>query len=196
VAIALHNINNVDDYSIKHNQNLEDKLMKLVAPCWQYHASFIAYLESLGDEERYPFTLDLDSRDFAQYLQVLENYANGVALPEKTAQNSTLWLVEDGEIIGVTNIRHYLNEYIEHCGGHIGLGIKPSSRGQGYGSKLMGLSIEYLAQLGVKSAHVHCYKNNISSAKAIIANGGSLDSEIIENNQIIQRYIVDTSAYI
>ena len=90
----------------------------------------------------------------------------------------------------MTNIRHYLNKDIEYCGGHIGLSIRPSHRAKGYGNQLMRLSIEKLYDMGINTVHIHCYKDNTPSAKAIIANGGELNSELTHDNKVVQRYLV------
>jgi len=163
--------------------------MELVEPAEKYYESYISYIKELGNEERYPFTLDLEFKDFSTYLGQLHDFSIGKNLPTNAVQNTTLWLVEDSHIVGVTNLRHHLNERIRHCGGHIGLSIRPSSRSKGVGSTLMQLSIEQLLVMGVKEIHIHCHKTNVSSAKIILNNGGILDSEITESNEIVQRYI-------
>lgn len=164
--------------------------MELQSPSVRYQASYCEYIESLGNEERYPFTLDLPHENFDQWLATVQGYAQGLNLPANAATNSTLWLIEDSEIIGVTNIRHHLNDVIKHCGGHIGLSIKPSHRGTGLGKKLMQLSIERLFSLGVNEVHIHCYKHNPASAQAIIANNGVLHSELDLDGNIVQRFVV------
>ncbi|MFD2164742.1 GNAT family N-acetyltransferase [Thalassotalea euphylliae] len=165
--------------------------MELVKPSSRYKQSYLAYIKELGDEERYPFTLDLDFTHFDQLLITLDDYSQGKNLPSFTVQNTTLWLVEGEELVGVTNLRHCLNAQIEHCGGHVGLGIRPSSRGKGLGNLLMQLSIEKLTTMGVKHVHIHCYKSNVSSAKTITNNGGELASEFEDAGQTIQRYLVN-----
>ena len=163
--------------------------MKLVTPSITYQESYLSYIKELGDEERYPFTLDIEFNNFTTLLKQLDDFASGKNLPEGAVQNSTLWLVDNNEIVGVTNLRHYLNEAITHCGGHIGLSIRPSRRGNGLGNQLMQLSIDHLKMLGVHHIHIHCYKDNEASANAILHCGGILDSEIEDNNHIVQRYI-------
>ena len=164
--------------------------MTLIRPSMEYRPSYLKYIAELGDEERYPFPLDFDCSDFQRMLDKIDDFANGVNLPSGFVQSSTFWLVEANEIIGVTNIRHRLNRAIEHCGGHIGLGIRPSYRGKGLGRLLMQLSIEWLLKRGVDPVHIHCYKNNPASANTIIANGGTLHSELDMDHQVVQRFLV------
>ena len=167
--------------------------MQLVSPSVKYKASYIEYIKELGAEERYPFTLDFEHTNFPELINKLDEYSNGVNIPNDAVPSSTFWLVDDNELIGVTNIRHYLNDRIEYCGGHIGLGVRPAYRGKGLGNMLMKLSIQKLADMGVNPIHIHCYKNNMASVKVIIDNGGVLDSELSQNGEIIQRFVLIAS---
>ena len=167
--------------------------MQLITPTHHYQKSYCQYIRELGDEERYPFPLDFEHNDFPALLDKINNFTQGKNIPEHMVPSTTLWLVDNNELIGVTNLRHYLNEKIAHCGGHIGLGIRPSYRGKGLGYLLMKLSIDTLLKRGVHDIHIHCYKENIASARVITANNGMLDSEIIDSDHVIQRYRIKTS---
>ena len=164
--------------------------MRLLKPSKLLADSYDRYIKDLGSEERYPFPLDFDYSNFEKYLEKIEDFALGKNLPEGYVQSTTLWLVEENEIVGVTNIRHELNSSIRHIGGHIGLSIKPSARGKSLGVKLMKMSILFLKDLGVNKVHIHCEKSNTASSKTIQACGGVLESEVSHNKEIIERYIV------
>tara|TARA_R110000851_G_scaffold179245_1_gene326272 strand:- start:1592 stop:2095 length:504 start_codon:yes stop_codon:yes gene_type:complete len=165
--------------------------VQLILPNPAYEESYKEYIQELGDEVRYPFPLDFDHSDFSKLLEKLDSFKNGTGLPEGFVPATTYWLVEDGELIGVSNLRHYLNDWLRHAGGHIGLGIRPSYRGKGLGSLLLRLSVEKAVELGIKEAHVYCHKGNEPSARMIRANGGELESEIEDDGEIIQRYVVN-----
>ncbi|VAW42425.1 hypothetical protein MNBD_GAMMA01-1729 [hydrothermal vent metagenome] len=165
--------------------------MKLISPTLEYQDSYISYIKELGGEERYPFPLDFEYENFVDLLKKLDDYANGLNISNNMVPSSTFWLIQNNEIIGVTNIRHYLNKEIEFCGGHVGLGIRPSSRGKGVGKFLMAESIKNLNLIGVKVVHIHCYKDNLASSAMIVANGGNLISEFSDQSKVIQRYVVN-----
>jgi len=166
--------------------------VELVRPIEKYENSYRAYIAELGDEERYPFPMDFDHRDFPSLLHRLSDFENGRNLPEGFVPSSTYWLVENGELVGVSNLRHFLNERIINAGGHIGLGIRPQARGRGLGILLLSLTIAEARKKGIGELHIHCHKHNTASAKMIIANGGVLISEIQDAGSagLIQRYIV------
>ncbi|AKS41155.1 GNAT family N-acetyltransferase [Wenzhouxiangella marina] len=164
----------------------------LIDPTPRYEASYLRYLDELGQEERYPFPLDFDASDFSALLVRLDDLRAGRNLPEGRVPSSTYWLVEGDEIIGVSNLRHALNEAIREVGGHIGLGVRPSRRGEGLGSELMALTIGRAWQRGMAELYIHCYRDNAASARMIRANGGQLHSEIEVGQppRIVQRYRV------
>src|SRR5699024_6384803 len=107
------------------------------------------YILELGDEERYPFPLDFDHSNFEELLSKLDKFRKGKDLPDGYVPASTFWLVDRDEILGVSNLRHFLNDRIRHAGGHIGLGIH-----------LLGLTLQQAYALGITEVHIHCHKVN------------------------------------
>lgn len=166
--------------------------VELVRPSKKYKRSYRAYIAELGGEERYPFPLDFDHKDFPALLHRLNDFAVGRNLPEGYVPSSTYWLVEHGELVGVSNLRHFLNERIFNAGGHIGMGIRPQSRGRGLGNLLLSLTIAEARKRGIAEQHIHCHKHNEASARMIMANGGVLVSEISDGKSadLIQRYVI------
>lgn len=167
--------------------------IKLVAPDSCYQQSYHRYIQELGDEERYPFPLDFDYQDFPAYLARLKEIEQGINLPTGYVPSSTYWLVENDELIGVSNLRHHLNDTIRHTGGHIGLSIRPSHRRKGLSKTLLQLTIGKAKAMGIETVHIHCYRHNTASARMIQACGGVLESEVILDQgsepEIIQRYL-------
>jgi predicted acetyltransferase len=166
--------------------------IRLLLPCHDYEQSYREYIAELGTEERYPFTLDFEYSDFSTLLKRIDDFANGINIPEGYVPSSTYWLIKGQELIGVSNLRLHLNDRIRHCGGHIGLGIRPSYRGCGLGSRLLALTVNEARKKDISEIHIHCYKNNEASARMIIRNGGELDSEIAYGNhaEVVQRYVL------
>lgn len=166
--------------------------MELIAPSLNFEASYYEYIEELGNEERYPFPLDFDHKDFPALLSRLEEIKNGINLPENYVASSTYWLVDQDEIVGVSNLRHELNDHIRFMGGHIGLSIKPSKRGHGLGKTLMAETLKEAARKGIQEVHIHCEKSNPASAQLIQSCGGVLHSEVAGDAHpgVVQRFII------
>lgn len=165
---------------------------ELVLPGLEFERSYHSYIAELGTEERYPFPLDFPHEDFPALLKRLESLAQGTLVPERYVPSSTFWLVDGLEIIGVSNLRHHLNNRLRRFGGHIGLGIRPSYRGRGFGSLLMSLTIQEAKRREIERIHIHCHKGNKASVRTIISNGGILESEGYDegSKDAVQRYMV------
>lgn len=125
---------------------------------------------------------DFDS--FLENLEIKEGNKDGL-VPDTTL----FCLDKDRNIfVGAVNIRHYLNEYLLQCGGHIGDGIRPSERRKGYATAMIGLALKECKKLGIDKVLMCCDKENIGSAKSIQKNGGVLENEIEKDGTIEQRY--------
>lgn len=165
--------------------------MKLIKPKENYQSSYHSYIKELGEEERYPFPLDFDHSDFPAMLGRIKQFELGNNLPAGYVPSSTYWLVDNSEIIGVSNLRHCLNDQLRITGGHIGLGIRPSCRGKKRSIQLLQMTLAKAAAMDIKEVHIHCYRENLASAKMIEACGGVLDSEVLADGHTVLRYVVE-----
>ncbi len=120
--------------------------------------------------------------DFGRYLAAITDQAGHITLPtgEKVRKVpfSLHWLCDGDLFIGEASIRHQLDARLMQEGGHIGYGIRPSHRGQGYGKRILALSLLECRRLGIERVLVTCLDSNIPSARIIEANGGQLENVI------------------
>ena len=130
---------------------------------------------------------------FPKY-DMYEDWLNAVVRLQTEASTgfvrcSTYFAIVDSELIGMTSIRHTLNEALRFDGGHIGYSVHPSWRKRGYATQMLALALDECNKLGVINVLVTCLKTNVGSAKTIINNGGILDCEFIDaNGNMSQRY--------
>lgn len=141
----------------------------------------------------------------------LENYINDYSLWVKIIKNNwnspisnglvpahTYFFIRknDNKIIGMIDIRLYLNDYLEKFGGHIGYSIRPTERTKGYSKINLYLALKDCKSFGLKKVLITCNRNNIASARTIKALGGALSDEIFdeEMNMTVQRYWIDTES--
>jgi predicted acetyltransferase len=120
--------------------------------------------------------------DFEGYLAAITDQRGHITLATgervRKVPFSLHWLTEGDAFIGEASIRHRLNAHLLQEGGHIGYGIRPSRRGQGYGKRILALALAQCRRLGIERVLVTCLDANIASAKIIEANGGRLENLI------------------
>ena len=152
------------------------KSFKLVEPSNTYRDSFIAMAQEFQavGETRYELLLPQLENDFAGYVQLLQNQKDGIGLQEGHVPQTTLWSVENDEMIGVIHIRHSLTPTLEKIGGHIGYQIRPSRRRKGYGTRQLTLALEVVRAWGWEKVLITCNDDNTGSARIIESNGGEL----------------------
>ena len=94
------------------------------------------------------------------------------------------------KLIGVFSLKHTLNDYLFQFGGHVGYAVRPSEKGKGYATKILSLGLMEAEKLGIAKVLAVCSKQNLSSARVIVKNGGVLENEIWdpEEKEMIQRY--------
>ena len=173
--------------------------LELVQPSTHLRDSYRALIAEFvaNGNALVPFTLSFDHTDFDAFLAKLADCAIGVGVPDGFVAHSTFWLVRGGtEVVGVSNIRHALTPGLLRDGGSIGYGIRPTARRQGLGIAILGLSLPRAAELGVSRALVTCGEPNVASAKAIMRNGGVLESEeyVADRGEVVQRYWISHPA--
>ncbi len=88
-------------------------------------------------------------------------------------------------------IRHFLNDYLEKFGGHIGYSVRKSERQKRYAKKMLELALEKCKELNINRVLLTCSKDNIPSMKTILSQGGVLENEVLEGERITCRYWID-----
>ena len=84
--------------------------MRLTRPSGALEASYRDLLTEIraAGERLIPFPLAFPTDDFGVFLRTLEDHSRGIGLPEGFVPNSTFWLVDGDEVVGVSNLRHAL----------------------------------------------------------------------------------------
>ena len=139
--------------------------------------AFLELLENWDGASGFNMLYDLIAEmDFSSYLNILRESKEGVNLPEGNVPSTSLFAFKGSEIIGKVSIRHTLNQYLENAGGHIGYGVLPNYRGQGYATQMLRESLRYCQKLGLKKVLVTCDETNLGSVKVIEKNGGVFEN--------------------
>ncbi|MES2789202.1 MAG: GNAT family N-acetyltransferase [Planctomycetota bacterium] len=143
-----------------------------------------------ANEPLVPFPLSFPNEDFSAFLTRLAGCAQGVGIPSGFVSHSTYWLVSDGEVVGVSNLRHALTDALRHEGGSIGYGIRPSARGRGFAKEILRQTLIRARELGLTEVWLTCDQTNLASICTILSQGGLfISEELLEDRQdIVRRY--------
>ena len=97
---------------------------------------------------------------------------------------------DDGKIVGMLQLRHYLNEILERYSGHIGYAVCPSERRKGYATQMLAAGLEECRARGMSRVMLSCTPENEASRRTILRNGGVYDSTVLEpeRGRYLERY--------
>ena len=169
---------------------------RLVAPAVAWEEAFREMAEEFraAGERFHADVYGEIATHFAAYVRRLKRYDQGRGIATGMVPYATYWLTtEDGRIVGECRLRYRLTPGLLHEGGHIGYGIRPSARRQGFGTRILALTLEKAREHGIRQTLVTCDTDNIGSARIIERNGGVLENEVISRHsgKPVSRYWID-----
>lgn len=168
--------------------------MKLIEPTAEYCRQIQAYRQEFLDSgDSMDGTGSLrrmeDPEEWVEHCRLSKNPDN---VPEGRVPATQYIFVreEDYKIVGMLQIRHVLNDYLEKYGGHIGYSVAPSERRKGYASQMLKTALPKCKELGIDKVLITCIDNNEASRKTILANGGQYESTVYEPEEklFLERY--------
>jgi len=121
---------------------------------------------------------NLQPLEFRDFLFKNINSARGIDLSVPHVPSTRYWLILDDRPVGYGKLRHYLNTSLRKIGGHIGYCIRPSERGKGYGSILLGEMLKKAAEKSIPKALVTCLDTNTASRGVAEHNGGKFEGVV------------------
>ncbi len=131
-----------------------------------------------------------------EYIKFCMACENPVTVPKDLVPATQFILVRksDDKLVGMIQVRHCFNAFLEIFGGHIGYSVRPSERRKGYAKKMLGMVLPFCKQIGLENVLVTCIEGNVGSEKAILANGGIYESTVYNSktNVNLKRFWIAT----
>ncbi len=122
----------------------------------------------------------------AAYLQNLVDRSAGKGVPASRVPGPTYWLLNDeGRIVGMSRLRHRLNDALLIDGGHIGYYIRPSERRKGHGNAVLALTLVEARKLGLTRVLLTADSDNAGSVGVIEGNGGRREDERVDDSGVL-----------
>ena len=145
----------------------------LIKPNLSYADEITKYKEeSLKENPLINGAAGLDNfSSIKDWLEELKKRSSEATVPEGLVPSSTYLGVreKDNHIIGMIDIRHYLNEYLTQVGGNIGYSVRKTERNKGYAKQMLKLALEKCKELKIKKVLITCDEDNIASEKVILS---------------------------
>ena len=149
-----------------------DKII-LVKPDLSYADEIIKYKEeSLKENPLINGAAGLNNFSSIEgWLEELKMKSSEDTIPEGLVPSTTYLAVReiDNYIVGMIDIRHYLNEFLTQVGGNIGYDVRKSERNKGYAKQMLKLALEKCKDLKMKKVLITCDEDNIASEKVILS---------------------------
>ena len=171
-----------------------DKII-LVKPDLSYADEIIKYKEeSLAESLIINGSAGLDRFSSIEvWLEELKKRSCEDTVPKGLVPSSTYLAVreKDNYIVGMIDIRHYLNEYLTQVGGNIGYGVRKTERNKGYAKQMLKLALEKCKELKIKKVLITCDEDNIASEKVILSANAKLEDIRNVDGENKKRFWID-----
>ena len=171
-----------------------DKII-LVKPDLSYADEIIKYKEeSLAESPIINGSAGLDRFSSIEiWFEELKKRSCEDTVPKGLVPSSTYLAVreKDNYIVGMIDIRHYLNEYLTQVGGHIGYGVRKTERNKGYAKQMLKLALEKCKELKIKKVLITCDEDNIASEKVILSTNAKLEDIRNVDGENKKRFWID-----
>ncbi|MBF1195702.1 MAG: GNAT family N-acetyltransferase [Fusobacterium periodonticum] len=171
-----------------------DKII-LVKPDLSYADEIIKYKEeSLAESPIINGSAGLDRFSSIEiWFEELKKRSCEDTVPKGLVPSSTYLAVreKDNYIVGMIDIRHYLNEYLTQAGGHIGYGVRKTERNKGYAKQMLKLALEKCKELKIKKVLITCDEDNIASEKVILSANAKLEDIRNVDGENKKRFWID-----
>ena len=153
-------------------------MITLTIPQLDHESICMAFLnECQAEGTEMAGTSNMDSMPFSKWVDYVEMQRQGIDTLDGYVPATTFLCFVKEALVGIVNIRHFLNENLLEAGGHIGYMVRPSERRRGYATAILKEALVYCKEvLGIDEILVTCSPENIGSKKTILACGGVLEN--------------------
>lgn len=159
---------------------------ELLTPTTDLHDAWLACHREWGPgvhEDGFAINPDDD-------VESVDGFAAWVARLHALPAARAWWIVEGDEVRGGIVLRHVTSETTQRLG-HVGYGIRPSARGRGLATWVLGRVRSHGRAAGLDRLLVVYLDDNVGSITTIERNGGILEEVVDDPHGRLRRYRID-----
>ena len=158
----------------------------LIRPTSEYASQIVEYRQEFldaGDSMDGTGPLRRTSNP-EEYIQICLDHEDPLKVPSHLVPATQFFFIRksDNKLVGMIQVRHHFNDYLEKYAGHIGYSVRPSERRKGYAKEMLKMALPFCREIGLDKVLISCIDGNIGSEKTILANGGVYESTVHEPN--------------
>ncbi len=133
--------------------------------------------------------------DPEEYIKICADYEDPQTVPSHLVPATQFFFIRksDNRLVGMLQVRHRFNDFLEKYAGHIGYSVRPSERRKGYAKEMLRMALPFCHEIGLDKVLITCLDGNIGSEKTILANGGIYESTVHEpdNDRDLKRFWIE-----
>ena len=168
--------------------------IKLTVPAIEYKDKALKFKKEFLDNNENVINGSelLDKMEsYEEWLQSVAKNADIKTVSLEWVLTDTFLAVDDNdEIIGIIDLRHELNEFLQDFG-NSGYSVRPSERRKGYATEMLRLIKEVAKRVGFTSLQLSVERSNEPSVKTIKNNGGIYERSFEFEGEIADVYKVE-----
>lgn len=120
----------------------------------------------------------ISREEFDTAIYQMIEFSKGIGLPEGYVPDTTFFVWNELEPVGLVRVRHYLTDALRKGAGHIGYWVAPQYRDRGVGTEALRLALGFAAELVREDEYfLRVNRDNAASLRVMQKNGGRIVSE-------------------
>lgn len=170
----------------------------LIFPTPDLKAQALAFKQSFYDHNERTingsYKLDNEKYTYEMWADLMERNRHAESADPRFGVSDTYFAAdEDGNLVGILNIRYALTDFYKDSG-HIGFSVVPQERRKGYATQMLSEALTICVKKGMRVIKLVCASDNVASRKTIINCGGEVSRLIFKETGCHAEYVIDLSS--